>query len=1033
MRKNIPPQKNKFRFAAPVFARFFLLIFFPLVHTAECVAQTPVTPPAKPRTALTGTVEGRVYDLETNESLIGAAVAVQGSALGGATNAEGQFQIRSVPEGVHTLVFSYVGYQPATVPGVQVKAGTITRVNHKLVAASNALGEVVVKAEINLENSTELSLINEIKGSRNIVSGISNEQISRSLDRDAAEVVRRVTGVTLMQDRFVVIRGLDPRYTLTLLNDLPTPSSENDRKSFSYDMLNSSTIDRIVVYKTPAPELQGDFAGGVVKVYTKNSANARQFQVQLSGQYRPGSSFSDLYTYRGGKYDQLGYDDGTRALPGRVPTQAKFPEVDQSSAAEVVALNARAARTFRNNWSLLRDRSNFDRRAVLNYYDHWRLGKAGLSSLSSVTYTLTTDVNEISRQYGPMAENGSEPPYLNPIYPRVTASDTMSVRSARISGLQNFSLRLNDRHTLEFKNFFNQLSRDQVTVRDYRTSESSDYDYANNLYKTFQYYFRSRGLYTGLLSGDHAFGKTAPTKLTWRLGYSRTNEQQPDLRRFTLERTQPLPGGVLADPNRSPDAPGSFRFRPLTFFNNLNNSRFFSTLRESAYTGGADVEKTFAAGLTVKAGVFSDYRARQYDSRFFTYFIRDNARLSEALNDLATGPGRPQPQFNADALFAPTSFPNNGDGYAVADYSGLSASPGYEAANEQHAAYAALNIPLLGKRLNVYGGARLEWNQLQSETGWSIGQDRDTLVVTDQTKLYVLPSVNVSYKLHPKLSVRAAYGMSLNRPEFREVAPIRVYDLDRIAYYEGNPSLTNAEVQNVDLRWEYYPSEDEMLSLGFYYKDFKNAIEYVSFANPSFASDEIRYINTPQTTAYGLEAEVRKRLDFIPVPFFQNVSIIANATFLSTRVEIPDSLLRANVNVNRSLRPLQGASPYAFNGGIYYDNAYTGTQVTALYNVIGQRLALAGNYFTPEQFELPRQAIDLSVTQRLTPHLKVRAGVQDLLNQPYRSYRDVNSNTRFDANRSGPTVQYPDSRVSDYLEMGFRPGSYYSLGLLFSL
>jgi hypothetical protein len=112
MRKNLPAQKDKLRFAAPVLARFFLLIFFPLVHTAECVAQAPATPPARPRAALTGTVEGNVYDLETNESLIGAAVAVQGSTLGGATNAEGQFQIKSVPEGVHTLVFSYVGYQP---------------------------------------------------------------------------------------------------------------------------------------------------------------------------------------------------------------------------------------------------------------------------------------------------------------------------------------------------------------------------------------------------------------------------------------------------------------------------------------------------------------------------------------------------------------------------------------------------------------------------------------------------------------------------------------------------------------------------------------------------------------------------------------------------------------------------------------------------------------------------------------------------------------------------------------------------------
>ncbi|MBC7923082.1 MAG: TonB-dependent receptor [Ferruginibacter sp.] len=1037
------PLKNRFFNGLPPFRRVRLVGLLGtafLLHAGIGLAQETPTKGPRPGAAPTGTIEGNVTDYETNEALIGATVVVQGMTLGGAADATGAFRITGVPIGVQTLNFSFIGYQPASVPNVQVKTGTVTKVDFKLVPSGTLLGEVVIKARVETENSTEISLLTEIQGARNIVTGISNEQISRSLDRNAAEVMRRVSGVTLVNDRFVVIRGLDPRYTLTLLNDLPTPSSENDRRSFSYDMLNSSVIDRITVYKTPAPELQGDFAGGVVKVYTKSSANARQWQVQLSGQYRPGSSFADFYTYQGGKYDQLGFDDGARALPAGFPGLRAFPQVNSAfrGTSANVPDNVRLARTLPNNWNLLRDRSTFDKRAVVNYYDTWKLGKSRLSSLTSLTYTITRDVNYVDRQFRPatvaflsLERVVREPAPAITTYPQVLARDTLTTESARLGAMQNFRWNINERHSIEFKNFFNQLSRDQTTVRDYRTTDIGSF--TNTLYKAFQYYFRSRGLYTGILSGDHRFGRKDQRSVQWRLGYATTNDQQPDQRRFQIQRSDTL-AGSRAIVNTPPQLPGYYLFGLSTQANQLNYARYYSSLQERVYTAGADFENNFGKGWLVRVGFFNEYRKRDFQTRWLTYALPTPssgfpALLNDSLRQAIVN--RSQPQFSANRLFDPGNFREDGSGYTINDVSQTTSfSPAYyyDASNQQHAGYVAVNVPLLGERLNVYGGVRVEWNQ-RLITAPYIDKRRSGRIVNlrdNETKLLALPSVNVSYRFVPKMLVRAAYGKTLNRPELREAAPFNFYDFNQIAFFQGTIGLKTAEVQNADLRWEYYPTADEMVSVGLYYKNFKNAIENVSSAASNAYSDEIRYVNNPEASAYGLELELRKRLSFIPGAFFGSLSVIGNATLLYTRVKF-DAIELQGSPFRRAERPMQGASPYAVNGGIYYDNQTSGTQATVLYNVIGQRLTYPGGAAQEEIFEQPRQVLDFSVTQRITRFLSLRAGVQDLLNQPYRFSRDVTLDGKYN----------PDLRTvngqGDYLESTYRPGSYYSFGVLFAL
>ncbi|MDJ1482539.1 TonB-dependent receptor [Cytophagaceae bacterium YF14B1] len=979
-----------------------------------------------------GSIEGVVQDYQTKESLPGCSVVIQNSTKGASTDAEGRFRLDGVAEGVYSLIFSYVGYKQVIAEQIQVKANAVTRVNQNLVA-DNVLGEVVVKATVQLENSTEISVINEIKGANNIVTGISNEQIARNLDRDGAEVVRRATGVTLVQDRFVVLRGLDPRYTLTMLNDIPTPSAESDRRAFSFDMLNSSILDRVMVYKTASPEYPSDFAGGVVKVYTKNSANARQLQIQLSTQYRLGSSFTDYYTYKGGKTDWLGFDDGTRNMPNYVPSSKEFPVVgisDQSNAE-----NARFARSFSNNWNLMNARSNLDKRVVINYYASWKMPRMGyVNSLSSVTYTSTTNLNEIKRFFGYSkynAEGVSTTIYQDkPIDLYNSQNNEQShIQSVRLTAMQNFKWVFNDRHSIDFKNFFNQLNRDRVITQDYRTSTSTLDNYVNYLDKTLYYNFRSRSLYTGTLSGDHILSKPWLTSVNWRFGYGHTNDKQPDLRSISFKRRD-----VLVGFEGESDPIGAYQFNipSATIKVTDLNTHQYDDLAEDTYTGAIDLEKKFASEASIKAGIFMDYRTRRYTTRRFAYNgnVGVDTLLTATIKDLP---------FMANQLFDRRFFRNDGTGLQIHDNTGftlaegIDGNDGYEANNNQRAGYVAFNLPLFNKHLTVYGGVRAEWNHFSFPGTFSVLEDNSIVQISvDQKKLYWLPSLNVSYVFTPKMQVRAAYGMTLNRPEFREVVPIQARDLDRNMDFVGNYKLTNAEIDNYDLRWEFYPEADELISIGAYYKTFRNAIELYSIAAVNFERDFFNFANTKQAKGYGLELEVRKRLSFIPLPLFEYMAVNANLTLLKTEIDISDQIEQGGQynDLRRSIRPLQGSSPYSINVNLYYDNTPSGTQVSALYNVIGQRLTTVGNSFTSELYELPRDVIDLTVTQRINRYLRIRAGVQDILNQAFRIYRDRDRSRTYNPNHLSLYDPEAKTYIRDYMEEKYRPGSYFSLGLI---
>ncbi len=205
-----------------------------------------------------GSIAGKVKDAKTGEALIGANVVIQGTTIGAATDVDGAFEIPSVKEGTYTLQVSYVTYKVHVISDVVVEtAKRVTLGDIILKEDASELQEVVVT--VGRQTDTDFELIRSIKDSKVVVVGITAEQISKTLDRDAAQVLRRVPGITIKDDQFIISRGLAERYNPVMLHNTYAPSVETDVRSFSFATIPSNQLDRILVYKSPAADLPGRF------------------------------------------------------------------------------------------------------------------------------------------------------------------------------------------------------------------------------------------------------------------------------------------------------------------------------------------------------------------------------------------------------------------------------------------------------------------------------------------------------------------------------------------------------------------------------------------------------------------------------------------------------------------------------------------------------------------------------------------------------------------------------------------------------
>lgn len=1016
---------------------------YQLINNSIVIAKRAVNSSEKQELAM---LKGRVVEFETSSPLANATLQLVELKRTVKSNAAGFYEFVDVPAGRYTLLVSYVAYKSETLH-VTVRAGREASYDIRLQSDDTSLEEVRVIARTRrpVSHSSERQVLDEVRSASLVMSAISSEQISRSADRNAADVMQRVAGVTTVDDQFVVVRGLNERYNLTYLNDNVAPSTEMFSRAFALDLIPSRIIDKVFVYKSPSPENQADATGGVIKIFTKDARMVKHFDIEVQGGWETGTTFKDGFlTYEGGRFDFLGFDDGTRKLPGSIPGFGNFDQVDVS---QETYLNA-----FSHILTYGQKTALPNLQITANYYDSFPLLGRQLSMLTSLNYKNDRQYAHFTRQDGIT--------YMDNVN-----FETSSRDNAQLNLLQNFTYRLRDSSNVQFKNFILNQGQSSTIVRISRPYAFDDSRQLETIDKNNILTYFSRFLYAGNLGGQHYY-QQAKHKFLWNLGYTFSQQATPDERVIRLQA--PVPWMEMGDASMHWTArirQGDKDETDQTSVTNGIMSRFWSRMQEGVYNVSADYHYNLRPWLKFQTGTFHQFKQRKIYRRIYT--IHEGDFKGGDASDVSTPAGYYGKYVNPNLV----SFKENSldrvwsSYYFRPDETGLkvfdrtSGADAYIGTEQNNSGYAMLALTPLDRKIEVTGGLRVEYNRqkiaasIPKNSPFSVNYP----IFIDNPTLHYLPSINMSFRPSNSWVFRAGYGRTLNRYEFREASPYEETDYQNYQVIRGNQNLKTASVENYDLRLEFYPAANargELISVGAFYKDLTNPIERIHINNRVLdILPMITFQNAGRATIKGIELELQKKMDFLPGKFFRELSLIGNASFIRSEA-IKDSLdlkqeleeFGRNLRLTTVKRPLQGQAPYIYNVGLNYDNPGFGSKVSLNYNIIGLRIYAAGTYekynkllatteFRGSLMELPRKSLDFAYTQRVFQHMQLKLSVQNLLNQPIEMAIDNNYTWKYEPQYeiTDPDPMTNITKGGDNIASSFNPGRHFILTFSYSL
>ena len=931
-----------------------------------------------------GSIKGTISDVVSGETLPGATVTVDGTTLGVATDLDGNFFLNKVPVGKHSITCNFISYSKKIISDVEVNAGETSTLNISLEEANTQLAEVVITASAKQESNMAFTLMQ--KNNMRVADGITSETIKKTPDRNTSDVLKRVSGTTIQDNKFVIIRGLNDRYNAAFLNGAPLPSTESDRKAFSFDIFPAAMLDNITILKTATPDMPADFAGGVVQINTKAIPDENTQSVSVSSGFNTITTFKNSITYQGGKYDIIGIDDGTRSTPNNLPNTEEFREYNQSQMAD-------AAKLMKNDWALERTKAPVNSSLQYSLGRRGKILKNDAGSFFALTYNNTNSTtSSIRKEYE--EQSGLDKPLQV-----FEFNDSNFTNNILAGALWNASYNIGSHSQFSIKNIFNINTTDQVTTRngarpfDGSIERGSARIYTQNIFNSHQ------------LGGNHVLG-SSKIKIDYTVGYSRIERSIPNLRRMVyvtpyFEESAdsvraPIYSAAIPSSGTSPNAGG-----------NMFWSKNLEEIKSGALNASAPLNFMPENFKTeIKGGVYSQIREREFSSRQFGYSqVKNNLRnnriifedsllnLSEDQIFAAQNMGVIKPYTPAKAavydasgnLVTPAQARQNGvGGFKLEEVTKL---------NDKYSAQAYLNSGYLMFDHKIYNKLRFIWGvraESYRQRLQSFEDDGDTIAI-DTTNLDFLPSANLIYSITEKLNIRASYYKTLSRPEFRELAPFGFFDYVTFFSVRGNPSLKRATVNNYDFRFEYYPSGGQIITTSFFYKEFKNAIEQI---NRTDIQRQLYYSNVPKAQSYGVEVEYRLNFGHLfnrqDNQTLLNTSIYSNASYIVSKVDV------SGIDGSTTdTRPLQGQSPFIINAGAQYNDNIKGYNASIVYNIVGRRILIVGNDMEPHIYENPRGVLDFQAGKVFFKKLDVKINVRDILAQNIVFYQDINADGKY--------------------------------------
>jgi TonB-dependent receptor len=898
-----------------------------------------------------GIVSGKIIDGATGEPLFGANAYLINTNFGTAADLEGNYRIANVPAGTYTLRVTYVGYERKEVTGVSVKAGDVVKLDLALNPVVIQGKEVVVTATA-IKNS-EAALLSERHKSMAVSDAISAEKIARSASGDAGEAMKKVTGASVVDGRYVVIRGLGERYSSTQLNGAELPSSDPDKKSVQLDMFPSNLLENIVTVKSFTPDKPGNFTGGSVNIGTKNFPEKFTLSFSHSSSFNTQSALnSNFLSYPGGGLDWLGMDDGTRALPDLLESPDAFiPDVGSASFDEDLAKQLDLlSKSFSPVMGPNRMRSPWNHGFQFSIGNQTRLFGRPLGYLGSLNY---------SRNYT-YYENGTTARWqltghvdrTETLNNDFNLTDSKGKDEVSWGGLTNLSYMLHSAHELGLNVMYNRSGESSARYQSGPFPRDLSQD---GIYETRTLQYKERSLASLQLRGKHLFENLGKLKVEWISSFTRSTQDEPDLRFFTNDYIDVVRNGTT---ERQYYISQSLYPRPNRYFRNTNEDNWdtkFDAILPVSLWNDLNSQIKFGAAYTRIDHLFRERRFEfrqgsklKYDGDLENFFSEENMGI---LEEVSTDSRYQFGNYLVD-LYNPA---NNYDG------------------DQRIGAVYLMTRLVLSPSWEFIGGARFETTRLHV-----VSHDEE-LDDGNLDNKDLLPSASFVFHATKNVNLRAAYGRTLARPTFRELAPYASYEFVNDYMFIGNENLKRTLSDNFDLRWEWFPRIGEIVAVSAFYKHLHQPIEKVIRT----INGETQFQNVDEAICYGAEFEFRKNLDQLG-GFMRYFQAGANIALIKSQVDIAESELTIIQSVNpyhSGKRELQGQSPFVVNLDLAYDNEGWGTSIGLDYNVFGKRIALVSLGGTPDVYEMPFHMLNFSFNQVLVDGLKLKITAKNLLDQ----------------------------------------------------
>lgn len=882
-----------------------------------------------------GRVSGRILDAYQAQPLPGVTVEVVGTPTTTVTDLDGRYELRLAP-GKHQIKVTLSGFADRLL-NVDVPPGSAGATVDATLAVSGLAETVSVSAEG--DQTTAAVQLLERRRANVITDNMGGQEMRSNADSNAASALQRVTGLSVVDNQYVFVRGLGERYSNTTLNGATLPSTEPERKVVSLDMFPSGMLESVSVVKSFTPDRSAEFAGGLVEIVPNRQTNQRIAAVSYS--FGGGSAWrNSTLDHAGGRRDWLGLANTSRGMPAAFPDkrlvrgglytpEVGVPQTELEQLGEMLP----------NVWTPTVVNGRPNQSFSGSYGD--RIGKFGFSG--SLSHSYSQDYTEEEQVYYATDDAGSLSPFSTYDY---------NVGSARgsLSGLFNASLAASANSRLTFQAFSTDKSK-----RETRTFEGYNDDAGRNL-RNSRLLHQEESLRSFQLGGDHFFPTMSNSRLEWRGTFSQSSRDEPDVRETLY---QEINGQYLiADESQS-------------------GLRMFNDLDEDTVDVSASWNTTFTGfrGLpaTLKFGPAFSNRQRDFSSRRFR-FVPNNSIPSVVVRfDLSQSP---------EELFSPA---NIGPRYELREET--RATDFYTAEQTVVAGFGMVDLPL-GSRARLVAGARVEQFKQNVDTFDLFDVDVDGEVETIRAEIAetdIFPSANFVYDLGGGQNLRLGFSQTVNRPEFRELAPFEFTDIVGGRAVVGNPDLERSLIRNVDVRWEWFPAAQEVIAASFFLKSFDQPIE--RFVEPT-AQLRTSFTNAESARNIGMELEARREL-------FEGLLVGGNYTFVDSSI----TLTSFQTNVLTSLeRPLSGTSKHVFNGLIEGQSG----PVTArlLVNFFGDRIVDVGSLGLPDIFEEGRTTVDAVVSARVNSLLSLRLSAENLTDQPIRYFQGPEVHRRYNIGRT---------------------------------